>query len=192
MNYQYTPDFFGVQTSALLVNPIGYNITIELIKISKYWRLSNLSYKNNLVDSNYDVKKYISDFFYNNDSCSAKFVILKKKKQVYGLSTLIVNELNFNFENMRFRYLGDIGYSGNNPNDAYGFSAYKETFSSGSVADGWPSFLKKKEFNYLEFIFYDFGSNIMLVSNGNSYGFYDVDRINEFKEFITSKLIELD
>ncbi len=191
-NYRYTPLFFGEMTEALFVKAIGYTLHIELIKAKTNWKIKKITSDRNRLSSDYTMKDYIKTFFRDSVKYNLKFTTLLKQKTIVGTAVEDLVNIELKFEDINLEYIAHEDFNKKDTGDIYSLSFYKKrTDSSTKKPSDIKSYFNTPSYDYLEFIFFDNKSNLALISNGEKYGFYKINKKENLKDVIKNKLLKL-
>jgi len=90
--YTMMPEYYGKITPLLSQKKVGNKLIIDLKQSNQTWLLDNLVFENNYLDSNFDMNKYIQDFFFNEKDekdYNVNFIIYSEKEQNNGVKQLL-------------------------------------------------------------------------------------------------------
>lgn len=197
--YGLTPDFFGERTATMLRHPVGFHITIDLTRGAdgNLW-LEELTFKDDMIYGNRDINEPVVRKFLANDSeCVALFGMRTKENALSGYATIKPGALNVNFADIQFDHnafahgwdkkTSHVYYTTfmrDNPTQQSGFPSAEQIFGNKKAPQP-----KARPVDFLEFLYYA-DLDVVLVSNGDEYGFYTVKNPTALKELMQDKLLK--
>lgn len=184
-DFYYLPFYFGEYTNSLFINSFGNRITIGEEKLGDKWFLSDIVLDSAYLDTNYDFVTLTDNL--SSDDLIARFGAITADKMIYGKTELKKDEVSFLDD------LGDLKYINHSElklrqdtSSIFCISVYKANSIDDYISGG------ENTPSSLEFAFFDNGSNIVMISCGREYAFYEMNNLNDIKEFILKELKTLE
>lgn len=180
-SYTLTPDYYGFYSNKILIKPYGYKISIKHSKQKNQLQITGLDIDSCYLKSNTNIYKSFNDFISNIDSCKVQFGIIKEDKsiQMYTLgfdrNQILVILKDVQYKNMEeFNYLQSSGI------------CYISFYKKGTERQSY--FETSSKIETFEMVFSLDNENLVLISNGNNFAFYQIPKINKLRALLTNEI----
>lgn len=197
--YTMMPEYYGKITPLLSQKKVGNKLIIDLKQSNQTWLLDNLVFENNYLDSNFDMNKYIQDFFFNEKDekdYNVNFIIYSEKEQNNGVKQLLKKDWEI------FSILKNVSYVSEKEakvnilkDKVYALSFSKEVKSNSKLSDIDKlrvAFAGPSKINF-ELTFCP-EYNYIILSNGEKYAIYTInnlENLSNIKDFVKNKLLTI-